>query len=288
MVRLFSVRGYNWDFDSLDYFSIFIFSIYINIMSYIETGEIIYIDSDKREDLASPTEDFTFKIQIPTNKGYDTVCVMSATVKKSWWLVQSGSNSFVLTENGVERTLTVPAGNYSAYSFIVVVPPLLNTASAANGNNWIYSMTLPDLSTEAGTAMFTITVTGNGSNQPSFRFYNPLCYQFGFNNNSTVSFSNSQLISTNCIDFQLDDTIYICSNISMGDGRTDRLQEISTTTSDYSAIVYRCPDVQAYSKPFNTAASNIYNFRLTNHDNAPVKMNGINWLCSILVYRKKK
>jgi hypothetical protein len=257
-------------------------------MSYIESSEIIYIDSDRREDLTSPTEDFRYKVQISSNKGYDSVCVMSATVKKSWWLVQEGSNSFILTEDGIQSTVTVPAGNYSAYSFCNVLPPLLNTASIASGKNWTYTMSLPNLSTQAGTGKFTFNVTGNSGLQPSFTFSNTLCYQFGFNPRTSVSFTNNTLISLNCIDFQLDDTIYICSDIHISDGRTNRLQEITIAGSDYSAIRYICPDVQAYTKPFNTAVSNIYNFRLTNHDGDAVRLNGINWLLSILVYKKKK
>jgi len=262
-------------------------------MSYIEYGEIIDIDADKRTNLEDRTDDFSFEVKSDTSKGYDRCCVLSATIKKSWYLVQQGENTFVLTEDGASQTVTIPVGNYSATSFMNVVPPLLNLASSGNGKNWTYTMSLPNLLTEAGTAKYTFGVSGNGGKQPSFTFSNALTYQFGFNAvrsperpTVTATFTDNQLVSANCIDFQLDDAIFIDSDMCLGDGRTSRFQSIISTSEDYSVIRYQCLDIQANSKHLNTG-KNVYNYRLTNHDRKPILLNGVNWLMQVFVYKKR-
>ena len=67
----------------------------------------------------------------------------------------------------------------------------------------------------------------------------------------------------NVVKFQLEDSIFIHSDIS-SNGNDNVLQEIlGSQNTDFSAITYVCPDVEAYAKPIVSYTNNIYNFYLT-------------------------
>ncbi len=248
-------------------------------MSIITKKTIYYIDSHQRT--SGTHYNFTFPIPFPPNNDYTHVCLLSAVIPKSYYLVQQGYNTFTLRENGIDTTVTVPIGNYSATSFRTVVQGLLNTSSS---QGWTYSITYPTISSSANTGKYTFTCTGGN---PSFIFTNGLYEQFGFDPNSTNTFVAGQLVSKDVIKMQVEDTLYLHSDIGTN-GKDDILNEIFIGSSpDYSSIKYQCIDVDAYSKELQTNNSNTYKFWLTNEDDILMDLNGLNIVLTLLVYKKE-
>jgi hypothetical protein len=248
-------------------------------MSYITNKRIFYIDSHSR--LSGDHNNFSYLMQLPPNNDFTHVCLLSCVIPKSYYLVQAGYNTFVLRENGVDTTITVPAGNYGATSFKTVVQGLLNTNSS---QAWTYTITYPTITTSANTGKYTFTCDlGN----PSFIFTTSLYEQFGFEPNSTNTFTSNTLTSQDVIKMQVEDTLYLHSDIA-SNGKDDILNEIFIGSSpDYSSIKYQCPDVDSYSKELQTNTSNVYSFWLTNEDNVLMDLNGLNIVLTLMVYKKE-
>jgi hypothetical protein len=131
-------------------------------MSIITKKTIFYVNSHKR--LSGEHNNFSYQIQLPPNNDYTYVCLLSAVIPKSYYLVQQGYNSFILRENGIDTTITIPIGNYSATSFRTVVQGLLNNNTS---QAWSYSITYPNISTSANTGKYIYTCAGGN---PSFVF----------------------------------------------------------------------------------------------------------------------
>ena len=184
------------------------------------TSYVVQVDSDQREE--GTHQDFVYSV--PFYNEYDTVAVLSATIPKTWYLVDSPRNTFTLTEGGFSVTITVPVGNYSATSFKYVVQNLLNTHSPQN-YTYAISFTDPASTTQSANGLYTFTVSNNIA-QPIITFpdTSTLYKQFGFNYNSANQFAGDQIQSINVIDFQLTNAIFIKSDIFSG--KDSVLQEI--------------------------------------------------------------
>src|SRR5690554_6423581 len=94
---------------------------------------------------------FSYKIDM---KGavYNKMCLLQAIIPKSYYMIDSGNNTFVLDEGGQEATITIPVGNYSRESFMNKLTTLLNNASP---NGFTYSMSVPNTLTDPETGLFT-------------------------------------------------------------------------------------------------------------------------------------
>ena len=130
-----------------------------------------YINSEQR--LEGTTNSFAFGMQVPANK-FDSVVVLQASIPMSFYTVEDGFNTFILTELGVDTIITVPPANYNVTSYPIVVKALLNSNSP---NGWVYDMVFPISYTSGNTGKFTYTVTGN-SGQPSMTFTNEMHEEF--------------------------------------------------------------------------------------------------------------
>lgn len=249
-------------------------------MSYIMNPRLFYINSRTR--LQGTDSDFTYQIDLPQSNDYDSVCMLQCMIPKSFYLIQSGYNTFTLVEGASSATITIPAGNYSNTSFQTVVKALLNAGSP---HTYVYNITFPSSAIEAQTGKFTYTVTGNSGSQPSFVFTTGVYEQMGFSLNSTNTFVSNSMVSTNVLKFQVEDSLFIHSDI-VGNEKDDVLQEVYLDTPDFANITFSCPDVQAYSKRLSSKDSNSFYFRLTDENKIPIGLNGINMVFTLLVYKK--
>lgn len=251
-------------------------------MSFPENLFYLYVDSHQR--LGGTDSNFDYRVAFPNDKVYDRVVLLSAVIPKSYWLISASNDTFLLTEGATTVTVTVPHGDYILFAFRSVVEGLLNTASP---NGWTYTMTYPNIASAANTGKWTWTVTGNTS-QPAFTVTNNMYKQLGFVRNSTTTFSGSTLTSTNVIKLQVDDRLFINSNIVAGDSLVNGnvLQEINASPSpDYSTIVYQNTAMEYYSKPLNWG-KNVYTFSLTNEDGDSLDLNGLNVNFTLLIYKQ--
>lgn len=255
-------------------------------MTSIIAGRTYYIDSHNK--LTGTDSNFSIGIDLPQNEKYDHVCVLSAVIPKSYYLIQAGYNTFTLTESKINSTITIPVGNYSATVFASVVAALLTAQSVTNGNNYTYTITIANGTTTSVTGLFRYTVAGNGAVQPSLTFLNTnkLYEQFGFPNGTTQTFVNNTLTSAYVVKFQVEDTLFLHSDI-MDNGANDVLQEFFVAASpDFSNIKYQCTAPEFYTKKLKQASNNVYHFRLTDDDGRPIDLNGLNLVITLQIYRK--
>src|SRR5690606_4627912 len=125
----------------------------------------------------------------------------------------------------------------------------------------------------------------NAGNQPSFVFTTNVYERFGFDMNSTHVFVGDSLTSTNVIKFQLEDALYIHSDIVFDTGASNILQEVYTSgTGDFSTVQYKCSQYQVFAKPLAHSISNVFHFSLTDEFGTLMNLNGLNWNATLFVF----
>ena len=250
--------------------------------SYFTKSFIYYVNSRNRINENDSDSNFSFYFQNLQDNEFDRVVLLSASIPKSFYLIQNGSNSFILQENTTQVTISIPQGNYNRNSLLSTVKSLLNSNSP---NSWTYNITYPNINQTYDDGKYYFTVTNNTS-QPSLIFTNSVYEQLGFNKNSTNTFISNSLVSTNVCNLSTETTLFIHSDISQNENSDNVLQEIySNGEGSYSYInfINVCP--HEYSKPLNNNNSSVFNFYLTDENGLIINTNGININFTIMIYK---
>lgn len=242
----------------------------------ISASRLYIINSRNRE--TGTNTDFTYKIELDRND-YTHVCVLQASIPKSYPLVEQGWNTFTLRNDDTvsNTTITITPGNYTVNSLMIELKTQLEAASAKT-----WTITYPS-SSQPDTGLLTFTVS---SGNYTFLFTD-YCYELlGFDKNSENPLLTQTLTSTNVIKLQVEDCLAIHSNIC-NNGVNNVLQEIyGNADPDYSAITYQCASLEGCSRELNNNNSGLFHFTLTNEDNEIIDTRGININFSILIYKK--
>lgn len=244
----------------------------------IDDGQIFYVSSADR--ISGTTSNFLYKFDIDTESRYDTISILAASIPKSYYLIASYNNEFVLSENGTNVNITIPSGNYTLTAWKNIIVSSLNTNSP---HGFTYAVTLPSV-TSTNTGKLTFTVSGNGDIQPIFIFSEHLYEQFGFDS-GTYQFTANMLVSTNVVNLQLIGALFIHSDVC-NNKHDSVLQEIYSNNSDYANITYQSTAVIPYSKKLAIKGINTYRFYLTDSYGNEIDLNGLNWNFTILFYKK--
>jgi len=258
-------------------------------MSSIYYTESRVISLNSLDRISGGNGDMTIVMPIDEKqRDFDSVCLVSASIPKSYYLVQPGFNTFILEEDGIQVVITIDDGNYSVSSFITKVIPLLTFASSIPplSNNFIYSAVF---NYDQGKFIFTRTIDAKISN---FIFVNSLYELFGFDSNSTNTLGViNKLKSDNVVDFAVEVNIFLRSDICSTQN-SDILASISSAgVPNFGYIKYECPDILACSRPI-TKFNNSHRFFLTNdraNDDPTqqiLKLNGVNMILNLLIYKK--
>lgn len=259
-------------------------------MGLIGERQTVYINSHDRT--SGTDANFTYSINLRPNNRFDRITLLKCGIPKSFYNVQSPYNTFVLTEVGVNATITVPVGNYTRTSFQTVIQSLLNSNSP---HGYTYAVSIPTIASAADTGMYTYNVSVNSSNQPTFDFTASTTYIYelmGFAKNTKNTFSGNVLTSTTVINMQPLSTIQVhcnlVSNEVMTGNNTDILQTVYATagSSSFSNIVWICPDADAYSQRLSSGTSNILSIKLTDEDGFDINLNGVNMQLDILFWHR--
>jgi hypothetical protein len=244
----------------------------------IRNRQVFYLDSGRRLS-GDDASNCTIKVDIP-HVVFTHVCVVEASIPKSYYLIQAGFNTFTVVEGGNPRIITLTPACYSATAFRLGLAAQLNAGAPVG---WTYALTMPG-ATAPQTGKWTYTVTGNAGSQPSFVTTTNVYEQLGFNANSTNTFVGDSLTSTNMMKLQSEDALYIHSDIVTA-GTDDILQEIYTAgVPDLGIIKYTCPDWQIMAKPITGSQGNSYRFTLTDENARVMNMNGLNWVMTLMVF----
>ncbi len=264
-------------------------------MILIDKKKIFYIDS--RDRVSGTDNNFNIALNLSPDDDFDSVVILQCQIPKSYYLIREGLNTFTINEtnNQTNTTLTsiiyIPSGNYNRKSLASVLEQVLGQYSASNIS---YTVSFLNPTKQGDDGKYYFSYSGNYT--VSFNFSSNVFEALGFDKNSANSFIfNSiigewELVSKNVIKLQLEDTIYIHSNICNNPEGNDVLQEIycSTGESSFSNIYYSMIDLESCSKSMVRSNNNIYNFNLTNEDDQPVELNGLNMFITLMVYKKNK
>lgn len=218
--------------------------------------------------------------QLDSSQEYDYVVVLAASIPKSWYLIQSGYNTFTLKEGASSATVTLTAGNYTATNFITEINSALNTASP---NHWTYSAAF-----SSKTAKYTWTVSGNGGNggtQPQFLVGSNVNEQLGFAKDTTVIFSDCTLKSANTVNFQLEPSLFLHSSLVGNNSGDNVLQQFYSQAADFSNIAYKMTDLESDSRKL-VANSTTFNFYLTDENGTLIDLNGQNIVMTLMFWKK--
>ena len=248
----------------------------------ITAKHFVYVDSRSR--INGTDSNFSYLINLPPNESYDRVVVLNAQIPKSYYLVEAPANTFILIEGASTVTVTVPSGDYVLQAWMYTLQSLLNTNSPSG---WTYTVTYPSILTSPNTGKLTFSVSGNAGIQPSITVSSQFFEQFGFNSASVNTFVSDALTSSNVIKLQVEDRLFITSDIVEGTTNTCVLQSINSAPSpDYSSIQYHCFAPEFYSKPLRSQYNQVYNFSLTDENGKVLETNGLNITMTLLFYKE--
>jgi hypothetical protein len=242
----------------------------------IKRKKIFYVNSRNRT--SGTNSNFFYSLNLKDSDRYSHAVILQASIPKSYYLVVSGQNTFTLTENGSDATITISPGNYNRKNFKTTLQTLLNAGSP---NGWTYAVSIPSA---PDTGYYNFTVSGNAGLQPSFTFTTYLYEQLGFNINSTVNFVGDSLSSVNVISLQKETTIFLHSSL-IGTGNDNVIQEMYSNANDFDYITYHCINLEGYSKRIINISDN-YWFYLTDENDNEINLNGQNVVFTLMVYEK--
>ncbi len=255
-----------------------------------EESVVCYVNSLNR--LGGHSGDFSYRIDLPPRNRFDSVCMLQASIPKTFYLIANGRNTFVLREGVLSATITIPNGNYSRQQFAFTLQTGLNAMSP---NAWLYRIIVPSpKGGDNGKYRYLVTLADGVTptpSQPSFvlpRTSSP-ALPMGFPIDTTVTFVAGVLDSTNITLLQATDVIYIIADCVSNNG-TGILQDLNTVTPDFSAIIYQVGDsggVKANRRQLVSNQTNGFRFKLTNVYNETLDLNGLECQFSLLFWDSK-
>jgi len=248
----------------------------------------IVLNFNSKDRVGGTNSSFISKpIDLGINK-YDSVCLVQASIPRSFYNVPSGYNTFTLFEPTGSKTITItmtPA-SYNKINFAAVLSTTLTAASLASGNSWTYTVSYPS-SAVGDTFKYTFSVTGNSGVQPQFIFTDKMFRQMGFDENTTYNFSASSLVSANCINLSYVTRAFIKSNVCLN--AQDAILEEILNYGSYpmlSLCYYQQVSIDLNTRVYNDTAINSWNFTLVDSFDQQIDLNGVPWSFSLVFYKR--
>ncbi len=246
------------------------------------TSETFYVNSLNR--VSGTGSSFSYKFNSGNIDKFDRVVVLDASIPKSFHIINSNNNLLLVNENGAERTVTMPDGNYTRTSFVNVLTTKLNTG----GVGWTYAISYPSSSIQDN-GKLTYTVTGNSGVQPIFKFpaIEYIYEQMGFDLESENAFAGNTLTSSNVINLAQESTIFLRSDICVSNNSDNILQSFACASNTmYSIFNFVNPDPIFYSKKLSNNTSNSFTFYLTDENAVPIDLNGLTFQFTLCLYKE--
>ncbi len=210
---------------------------------------------------------------------YDSVCVQSAQIPRTFYNVPTGKNTFTVIQNGVSTVCTLSIGSYNKYN----LRTQLQTKLQAISDGRIYTVTYPS-SSEPDTFKYTFNFTGGVGNVNFLFSNNRLIKQLGFDN-GTYAFSTGSLMSVNCINLSFINKCFIKSNII---DENDSLAEIINygSTPMLSLCFYQQTVSDLNTRIFSQSNKNSWLFTLEDSFGEIIDLNGIPWSFVLIWYKR--
>jgi len=243
----------------------------------MSSSKTVLINSENRQ--SGTTSSFSFYIPNEGNS-YTHALVLGCNIPVSYYLIQEPYNTFTLVEEGLNKKIFIPEGNYNVNSFRKVLKGLLNTETL---HSWVYDVIFENDYAGRATGKYTYTVTGFTSS-PSFVFPEDgeLHSQFGFDHGTTNTFDSlGGLRSTAVVNFIPETVLTISSDLCEDN---NLLTIFHDNAQPYSNISFQC-QTQAYKKKLRrNCKDSLYNFSLISKNGYSINLNGQPILLNLLLF----
>lgn len=249
-------------------------------MVSIESKQTIYVNSKNRSS-GTPSE-FTITLDIDKNIAFDKISVIDAVIPRSFYNIGSRNDTFVVSENGNERTITIPRANYSRKSLKNVVQTLLNT-NPEPGYSYVVSK---DASSVGDSGKYTFTVT-TANPQPSFIFSStsPLA-ELGFTV-GTHAFVGNVLVSEKVVNLLEKNRLVLRSNICQNNTNSTLQNIVASSGSSFDYIVFQNPTPVENHRDFIRNSSNSYTFQLFDENLNPLELD-LDFSFTLMLYKETR
>jgi hypothetical protein len=228
------------------------------------------------------------------NNAFDTVCLVQASIPKSFYNMPTGYNTFILTEQhggtSHSNTVTIPRGSYNRINLQSVLATVLTSASHFG---YTYSVSYPP-STQADTFHYTFSVGAPSSRTIYFTFndsspFRQLGFDVGTYTFTYVSANLHQLESVNSLNLSYILRAFIKTDLVVN--ATDSILEEILNFGSYpasSVVHYQQYDFDMNSRALSLSSKNSWNFILQDAFGQEIDLNGIPWAFSVVFYQRNK
>jgi hypothetical protein len=222
------------------------------------------------------------------NNAFDSVCLVQASLPKSFYNMPTGYNTFTLRENATSVTVTIPVGSYNRINLQSVLATRLTLASP---NGLTYTVSYP-ASTVADTFHYTFTVNSSviavrfifADTSPNRQLgFEIATYTF------TVGIGSSTLESVNSLNLSYILRAFIKTNL-VSDATDSILEEILNFGSypSSSVVHYQQYNFDMNSRKLGLTSKNSWNFIIQDAFGREIDLNGIPWAFSVVFYQRNK
>jgi hypothetical protein len=234
--------------------------------------KIISIDSKLRDQGTS--SDFSIVTQMPFNNNYNRCSILEAEIPKTYYTISDSDAATiqVVEVAGLTFTIVMDKGrNYNASQFATVLETELDGSASTRD----YTVTFNNT-----TGKFVIS-----SNVGEFSF-DPLTPQMkkytGFP--AAVTSASGIVISTNVVNIQKTDVVYIRCTFARNDNDNTLLTMYPNGVPDFSVIKYDSSDPAASSATLTNNQNGRLEFDLQDENNQNIDLNGVDCRFKLLLY----
>jgi hypothetical protein len=228
------------------------------------------------------------------NNAFDTVCLVQASIPKSFYNMPTGYNTFTLTENdGVTTssvTVTIPPGNYNRINLQSVLATTLTNASP---DGLTYTVSYP-ASTQADTFHYTFGVDAPSLWTISFTFgarspFRQLGFDVGTYTFTDITLVLQELESINALNLSYILRAFIKTNL-VADATDSIFEEILSFGSypSSSVVHYIQYNFDMNSRKLSPSAKNSWNFVLQDAFGQEINLEGVPWAFSVVFFQRNK
>lgn len=93
--------------------------------------QVFNVSTLNRQVTSSDTDNFNMLFDVSNIEMYTHISVLDIQIPKSWYVVRDPLNTFILNENGIPTTITIPEGNYTNIQLFQALQDQLNANSPA-------------------------------------------------------------------------------------------------------------------------------------------------------------
>lgn len=200
----------------------------------------------------------------------------------SYYSIDSINCTFSLKEGATTVLITIPSSDYGVLnyqSFATVMAGYLNTNSP---NGYTYTITSRNDLSQVQNAKFTYSCS-NTVNTVSLIFSNNSISQiFGFDYDSTNTFSSGSLTSTQPFNFSPQNTIFVHSSLVLTTNNDSNFSDILATcfvsgNVIFSPFSYQNNDIVNTCKTLDRKTNKQWTFTLTDEEGTAIYLNSLNF-----------